>query len=116
MVDRPAQSALRDILGAIGEIEDYVAGMDLGAYLADGRTRGSVGRCIEIISEASRKVPDDIKARHPQIPWPAIRGIGNMLRHEYGAVDDEIMWQAATKSLKELEPVIKQLIADLETS
>ena len=81
MPNRAAVAALQDILDAIEEIEDYTAGMDYGAYRLDGKTRRSVERLVEIISEASRKIPDEMKVKHPAVQWPEIRAIGNLLRH-----------------------------------
>ncbi|HEY0524017.1 MAG TPA: HepT-like ribonuclease domain-containing protein [Stellaceae bacterium] len=51
-------------------------------FVADLRTVYAVTRCLEIISEALRRLPDDLKARHPQIPWRDIAGAGNVYRHD----------------------------------
>ena len=100
MAKRAAQEALRDILDAIEEIEDYTAGLDFGGYSRDGRTRRSVERLVEIISEASRKIPDDMKSLYPAVKWPEIRAVGNLLRHQYGVVDDLVIWRIASISLQ----------------
>jgi uncharacterized protein with HEPN domain len=57
-----------------------MAGVTLRAFEPDRRKRWLVERGIEIISEASRHLPDELKARHPEIPWPKVAGIGNVLR------------------------------------
>jgi uncharacterized protein with HEPN domain len=114
MVKRKTRNALQDILDAIGEVEDYTSGLDLGAYLADRKTRRSVERCVEIVSEASRKIPDDLKSQYPGIPWREIQGIGNVIRHEYGLVDDRIIWKVASKSLIQLKPVVQALLDGLK--
>jgi uncharacterized protein with HEPN domain len=51
------------------------------------------GASIEIISEASRHLSDELKARHPEIPWPKVAGIGNVLRHDYELVAHDVLWR-----------------------
>ena len=65
----PAETALRDILRHIDLAAEFVAGVDRAAFDADLRTIYAVTRCLEIISEASRRLPNDLKARHPSIAW-----------------------------------------------
>ena len=62
----------------------------------------AVTRCLEIISEASRRLPDDLKARHPQIPWRDIAGAGNIYRHDYEDVQAKIIWRTVQGSLDAL--------------
>jgi uncharacterized protein with HEPN domain len=64
---------------------------------------------VEVISEATRHIPADWKADFPNIRWPEIAAIGNLLRHEYYRVEDPLMWKVVTQSLPELRPVIVQL-------
>ncbi len=64
----------------------------------------------EIISEASRHVPESLQERFPDIPWAAIRAVGNKLRHEYPIVDDYVIWRAATKNLPALQRVVSALL------
>jgi uncharacterized protein with HEPN domain len=71
---------LEDILAAIRDIEAFTAGQSFDHYMAEPMMRRAVERSVEIVSEASRHVPDDLKARHPQIPWRRIADIGNVLR------------------------------------
>ena len=91
-----------------------VQGLDLAAFKADFRTRRAVERCIEIVSEASRHLPDAMKAKHPDQPWREIAAIGNLLRHEYRYIADDIIWKIASKSLPSLRPVIVAMIAEAE--
>ena len=65
--------------------------------IADG-----VQRALEIISEASRHLPDELLLIAPEIPWKQIRGIGNILRHEYHRLADSIVWSVVTDHLPQL--------------
>jgi uncharacterized protein with HEPN domain len=90
---------LEQMLEAITDIEQIVAGRSFEAYAADRPTRRAVERCIEIVSEASRRLAPDLKDRHPAIPWQKIAGIGNVLRHDYDVINDATIWHAATVDL-----------------
>ncbi len=86
----PAQR-LRDIIDNIAAIESFTAGMDFAAFCAD-QTVYAVVRALEIVSEASRRLPDDVKDRHPEIDSVAVAAAGNVYRHEYEGVDDTLLW------------------------
>lgn len=80
-----------------------MAGVSLEAFQTDIRKRWLVERALEIISEASRRLPEDLKARHPGIPWPKVAGIGNVLRHDYERVAADIIWRLVQDDLSALE-------------
>jgi len=73
--------------------------------------RWAVERAIEIISEASRRLSSDLKARHPEIPWPKVAGIGNVLRHDYEDVSPPVLWKVTREDLPLLETVCRQELA-----
>src|ERR1039457_3861011 len=83
----PAQR-LRDIIDNIDAIEVFTAQLDFPAFRADRKTVYAVVRALEIVSEASRRLPDELTERHPECDWVAIAAAGNVYRHEYEAVDD----------------------------
>jgi len=97
---------LRDILETIDAVGEMVAGVDFASYRRDYKLRRAVERCVEIVSEASRGIPNEVKTEYAEQPWPEIAAIGNLLRHGYDRVDDLIMWKIATRSLPELRPTI----------
>ena len=99
---------LTDIVEAIEHIRGEVADMPLGAFEADWRKRWLVERGVEIISEASRRLPSDLKARHPEIPWPKVAGIGNVLRHNYESIAAQVMWALVRDDLPPLEKVCRE--------
>jgi uncharacterized protein with HEPN domain len=101
---------LVDIRDNIDAVADMMEGVDLNAYRRDIMLRRAIERCVEIISEASRHIPPQLKMDYPDHPWDEIAGIGNLLRHHYERVDDLIMWKVATRSLPELRPIIIAMI------
>jgi uncharacterized protein with HEPN domain len=83
MLSNRAHLALLDIRDNIRLAEDFAAGLSLDAFIADRRTFYAVTRCLEIISEAARRLPASVRNRHPGLPWRAIMGAGNVYRHDY---------------------------------
>jgi len=69
--------------------------------------RDAVERGIEIISEASRHLPEDLKAEHPEVPWRSAAGIGNIIRHGYDVVDDQAIWNTIEQSLPPLRAAVE---------
>ena len=92
-----------DIIEAIELINAEMAGVPLQTFETDRRKRWLVERGLEIISEASRRLPDAMKARHPHIPWPKVAGIGNILRHDYERVAPDIVWRVVQDALPDLD-------------
>ena len=113
MVKRSVEIRLHDIQTALDEAREILNDADFGAYQNSLATRRAIERCIEIISEATRHIPDEMTAKYPLIPWQEIRSIGIRLRHEYQRVDDLIIWRTARRSLPELKIAIDGLIAGL---
>jgi uncharacterized protein with HEPN domain len=111
---RDPRIVLEQMLEAIVDIEQITAGRSFEAYAADRPTRRAVERCIEIVSEASRRLPSELKDRQPEIPWPKIAAIGNVLRHDYDVVNDATIWHAATVDLLPLETAVAILLREFE--
>jgi uncharacterized protein with HEPN domain len=108
----PAETALRDILRHIDLAAEFVAGVDRAAFDADLRTIYAVTRCLEIISEASRRLPNDLKARHPSIAWKQMAGAGNVYRHDYENVAARYVWDTVQLALPPLRAVIERELAE----
>jgi uncharacterized protein with HEPN domain len=98
---------LGHMVEAIDHIRAATAGMDIDTFEANPIVRAAVERFIEIISEASRRLPDDLKSRHKDIPWKQVAGIGNVLRHDYEDVAPAVLWVVVIKNLAPLEKVCK---------
>ena len=102
---------LTDIIEAIELIRGEMAGVTLDAFEPDRRKRWIVERGIEIISEASRRLPKELKARQPDIPWRKVAGIGNVLRHDYEHIAHDLLWRLVQDHLPLLETVCRNELA-----
>jgi len=111
---RKVRHALHDILEAIERIEEITHGKTLPQFEASWELRWLVQRAIEIISEASRAIPAKLTNTRPEIPWSRVRGIGNVLRHEYRGLSDPIIWKVVTDELPRLKLAIQAIDAGLE--
>jgi uncharacterized protein with HEPN domain len=100
---------LRHILEAIANIETDIAGYDFEGFRADRRTRQLVERNLEILSAASRRLPNEYKDREVQIPWRAIAGIGNVLRHDYHETYPTVLWDTCKKDLQPLKDAVLRI-------
>lgn len=96
MKERTPLARLQDILTNISNANLFIEGKSLSGFKSDTFLRLAVERALEIISEASRHIPDVAKARYPDIPWQDIKSIGNVLRHDYQRLDSELIWKTVT--------------------
>jgi len=111
MPSKQADTALRDVLHHIELARAFMAGADRDAFINDPKTVYAVTRCPEIISEASRRLPDELKARYPDIAWKQMAGAGNVYRHDYEDVAARYVWKTVNESLPPLRAVIAAELA-----
>jgi uncharacterized protein with HEPN domain len=112
-VEKLLRPALRAILEAIDGIENATRGKSLDDFRADWLLRHGVQRGIEIISEAARRIPPELRASTPELPWAQIMGIGNVLRHEYHRVSDQIIWNVIGEHLPDLRMAVVRIEENL---
>jgi uncharacterized protein with HEPN domain len=111
MTEQTAEPHLTDIVDAIDRVRAALGDMSLEALKADWEKQWAIELGVEIISEASRRLPDDLKARHPEIPWRNVAGIGNVLRHDYESVSAPIIWKLVREELHALDRVCRDDLA-----
>jgi len=100
---------LDDILEATARIGRYVEGIDFNAFAADEKTVDAVIRNLEIIGEAAGRISDSTRRKSPEIEWPKITGLRNLLIHEYFGVNHKIIWDVVQTKLTPLSDAIKRI-------
>jgi|ERR1700730_16094017 uncharacterized protein with HEPN domain len=105
----------------LGHIRDEIASLlplfnevDYPAFCGSYMLLRVTERAILIIAEAAKALPVELTARYPEVEWHAIRGMGNILRHEYERIETEVLWGVVTRSLPKLAPIIERMIGELD--
>lgn len=101
---------LEDIIEAMDRIERYTQDLDYSAWLNDEKSIDAVIRNLEIIGEAASHVPGEIQKQNSDVPWKEIKGIRNILAHEYFGVDNEIIWKTIQDDLPSIRPRIEKIL------
>ena len=101
-----------DIIEAIERICEYTTGLSFDNFVNDRKTIDAVNRNLAIIGEAANRIPEEIKAKYPDIEWYNIIGLRNILVHDYFRVDLEIIWDIIENKLSLLEKQVKRILQD----
>lgn len=108
--DRPYLMYLEDIQQAMNRIAEYIDGFTFISFKRDYKTVDAVIRNFEIIGEASKKLPKEIKKKYSEVPWTEMYLLRNKVSHEYFGVDYEIIWDVASNYLPENKLQIDKIL------
>ena len=100
-----------DIIESIRRIREYTQGISVQALKADTKTLDAVVRNLEVIGEAARSIPEQVRLAHPEVDWKNVVGLRNILAHEYFGIDADIIWDIIQHKLENLKESA-QLILD----
>jgi len=103
---------IADILDCIVKIQRYTKGYTFDDFQDDDKTIDSVLRNLEIIGEAARHVPAEVRAQHSDLPWVEMLTMRNIVIHEYHGVNLRIIWQTVKEDLPPLLPRLKRILED----
>lgn len=101
---------INDILEAIESIERFVGHMDFEEFQVDDKTKNAVIRKLEVIGEATKRVPDTIRRQYADIPWQKMAGMRDRLIHFYMDIDDGIVWDTVKNKLPLLKAGLKKIV------
>jgi len=104
---------VEDILSAMNKIEHYIKGLTYKKFVKNDMVVDAVIRKLEVIGEASKNIPEDIKKQYPEIPWKRIIGLRNIAVLEYFGIDLSIIWEIITSDLPETKPKVVVMLKGL---
>lgn len=109
MKNRDVSAFLQDMLEAIQEIESFTAGVDFEAFQGNREKILAVVKLLEILGEAVKQIPDELRDQYPHIAWSAIAGMRNILVHEYWGIDAEVVWASVLEDVPMLKAVVSEM-------
>ncbi len=103
-----------DISDSVNKILRFVSDLNRRDFFSDDKTFDAVMRNLEIIGEAAKKIPADIKEKYAEIEWKKIAGLRDIVVHEYFGIDEDIIWDVIENKIPELKENIEKIIKYLE--
>ena len=105
---------IRDIIDSMERAQRFVAGMEYATFANDEKTNYAVVRAVEILGEASKQVPEDVRFRFPEIPWREMAGTRDKVAHAYFGVDLEVVWDTVMRDFPSSLPALRKCLRVLE--
>lgn len=105
---------VRDILEEIHLVIQFTQGMTFDDFLSDIKTQRAIEKCLGNMGEASKKIPDSIRKKYPEIPFKQMSQMREIVVHDYDGINYMIIWDTITRELPPLEERIESLLQALE--
>jgi uncharacterized protein with HEPN domain len=93
---------LRDIAEAAEKVVRYTEGMDLTSFVKNEMAYDAVLRNLEVVGEASKNIPDEVRTRFPEVPWREMAGLRDVLAHAYFGLDEAVLWDIVRNKIPPL--------------
>lgn len=114
MSKREFRDSLIDVWKEIEHIDRFSASLDYEGLMEDEKSLYAIVRCFEIIGEAVKNIPEEVKEKYCQIPWKDIAGMRDKLIHEYFGIDYEILWETIKHRIPELRGEWLKILEEFE--
>jgi uncharacterized protein with HEPN domain len=105
---------IEDILDGMNKAEALLEGVSYSRFETDFRINFAVVRALEIIGEAAKRLPDDLRQRYPDIPWKGMAGMRDRIIHGYDNVDFQIVWEVIKRDIPQIKPKIELILKEYE--
>ena len=102
---------LRDMQDFCAKVMRYTGDLDQRQFLADELIVDAVLRNLELLGEAAKQIPPDVRLRHPTVPWRRIAGLRDVLAHAYFGLEDDTIWQTVSRSVPALAKQLTDVAA-----
>lgn len=110
---RGVELYLKDIIEYMERAEEHLKGLSYERFLGDRRACDATVRCIEVIGEATKNIPEEIRNKYPSVPWRDMAGMRDKCIHGYFTVDYEEVWLVVKEDIPKLKPLIKDVLKNL---
>ncbi|MGR3302854.1 MAG: HepT-like ribonuclease domain-containing protein [Candidatus Scalindua sp.] len=111
--NREFRDYLNDIIEVIDDIQNFTENISFRDLENDKKTLYAVIRCLEILGEAVKKIPKNVKERYPDIPWKDMAGMRDVLIHDYFGVDVETVWLTVNEKTPHIKPIVEKMLKEL---
>ena len=101
---------IEDILESVSKINHYIGGMNFEKFCPDEKTVDATVRNLTVIGEAARHIPNEVQQRYPRVPWAEMRGMRNIVVHEYFGISLAILWHTITQDLPPVVPMLNKIL------
>jgi len=111
---REIHDYITDIIDAMEKPLKFTQGMSYEDFAKDDKTLFAVVRAIEVIGEAVKRIPEDVRRRYPEIPWRGMAGMRDKVIHGYFGVDKKVVWDTVRKSIPRLKPLFEKMLQNIK--
>lgn len=105
---------IQDIIDHINSIESYIKDKTKDNFYASRLLQDAVIRCLEVIGEATKNIPEEVRLKYPDLPWKKMAGLRDVVIHDYSEVVEERVWNTITIELPKTKKLINKIKKDLE--